>query len=85
MAAFIKTNGEITNVTPKNGTDYKYEELKEFVGGYIEIVPINDHEIMVVNEEGKLNNLPVNYIASLLYKHGTICGNVLVCDDSEVL
>ena len=31
MAAFIKTNGEITNVTPKNGTDYKYEELKEFV------------------------------------------------------
>lgn len=51
MAAFIKTNGEITNVTPKNGTDYKYEELKEFVGGYIEIVPINDHKIMVVNEE----------------------------------
>lgn len=74
MAAFIKTNGEITNVTPKNGTDYKYEELKEFVGGYIEIVPINDHEIMVVNEEGKLNNLPVNHIASLLYKY-----------DSEVL
>ena len=85
MAAFIKTNGEITNVTPKNGTDYKYEERKEFVGGYIEIVPINDHEIMVVNEEGKLNNLPVNYIASLLYKYDTICGNVLVCDDSEVL
>lgn len=85
MAAFIKTNGEITNVTPKNGTDYKYEELKEFVGGYIEIVPINDHEIMVVNEEGKLNNLPVNYIASLLYKYDAICGNVLVCDDSEVL
>ena len=85
MAAFIKTNGEITNVTPKNGTDYKYEELKEFVGGYIEIVPINDHEIMVVNEEGKLNNLPVNYIAALLYKYDTICGNVLVCDDSEVL
>ena len=85
MAAFIKTNGEITNVTPKNGTDYKYEELKEFVGGYIEIVPINDHEIMVVNEEGKLNNHPVNYIASLLYKYDNICGNVLVCDDSEVL
>lgn len=85
MAAFIKTNGEITNVTPKNGTDYKYEELKEFVGGYIEIVPINDHEIMVVNEEGKLNNLPVNHIASLLYMYDTICGNVLVCDDSEVL
>ena len=85
MSAFIKTNGEITNVTPKNGTDYKYEELKEFVGGYIEIVPINDHEIMVVNEEGKLNNLPVNHIASLLYKYDTICSNVLVCDDSEVL
>lgn len=85
MAAFIKTNGEITNVTPKNGTDYKYEELKEFVGGYIEIVPINDHKIMVINEEGKLNNLPVNHIASLLYKYDTICGNVLVCDDSEVL
>ena len=64
MAAFIKTNGEITNVTPKNGTDYKYEELKEFVGGYIEIVKINDHKIMVCNEEGKLNNLPVNHIAS---------------------
>ena len=33
-----KANGEVIETSPKNGTNYSLEELKEIVGGYIEII-----------------------------------------------
>ena len=68
---------------PKNSTDFSLEELKGFVGGYIEIVHIGRGQIMVVNEEGKLLGLPFNDIATLRCLE-PIVGDVLVCDESEV-
>ena len=38
------------------------EPLQALVGGYIEIVPISDKIVMIVNEEGKLMGLPYNFI-----------------------
>ena len=40
------------------------KEMQEFVGGYIEIVyaPNGDH--IILNEEGKLKGLPINYEAT---------------------
>ena len=84
MARWIKTNGETKEVHPKNGTDYSLEELQGFVGGFIEIVRVDDDRIMVVNEEGKLNGLPINGDASKLYGRETIVGDVLVCKREEV-
>lgn len=37
------------------------ESLQKIVGGYIQaIYPFNDHIALICNEEGKLNNLPLN-------------------------
>lgn len=83
MAKWIKTNGETIDVQPKNGTDYSLDELQGFVGGYIEIIGIDAKSIMVVNEEGRLNNLPVNEHASFLARM-SIVGDVLVCLSKEL-
>lgn len=84
MAKWIKANGETIEVNPKNGTDYSLEELQGFVGGYIEIVRMDDEHFMVVNEEGKVYGLPINMTASMLIMSDTIVGDVLVCKSNEI-
>lgn len=56
MAEIIKTDGTRQAVQPANGTDFKLEEMQAIVGGDIELVFLNETEIMVVNEEGKIND-----------------------------
>lgn len=58
--------------------------LQDMVGGYIEAVDVDpDGTVMYCNEEGKLINLPVNVIATELFRasHGfydVIMGNVVL-------
>ena len=55
-----RTNGTQETVAPKNKKYFTLQELQGFVGGYIEIVflfAISDSLVMVVNEEGKLDEL----------------------------
>lgn len=90
MGKFIETNGNVSDTKPKNGTDYQLSELQKFVGGYIEIVRLNDSEIMVVNDEGAFTKEPnrLATIAALMYHairpNGIIFGDALVCKSSEV-
>lgn len=89
-AKIYKADGSIIDVKPNNGTDFSLEELQEIVGGYIEIVGLMDNEIMVINEEGKLIDLPFNETATQMYQevdgfYDYIAGDVLVCDSSMVL
>ena len=91
MAKIYRTNGEVLDIEPKNGTDFQLEELQAIVGGLIQIIEISDTEIMVMNEEGKLENLPFNEKATEIYQKSIlgvgdcIVGDVLVCKDEEVL
>lgn len=89
MAKIYKVNGEILDIEPKNGSDFSLEELQGVVRGYIEILPLNNDEIMVMNEEGKCDNLGINLMATSLmlcagYRHDFIVGDVLVCKSDEV-
>lgn len=90
LAVILKVTGEVVNTMPKNGKDFKFEELQKIVGGYIEIVNLDDNHIMVVNEEGKLMDLPYNQKATYLYQNrfigcsDYIVGNVLVCETSMI-
>lgn len=83
MALLIKTSGEITKVTPKNGSSFALEELQGYVGGLIELVreynldlsreTIDDYfngkrPDMYINEEGKIHDLPVNMLATSIYE-----------------
>jgi len=58
------------------------ETLQEAVGGYIEAVTITDNMVMYVNEEGLLQGLPLNVMATgMSGRH--IVGNVVVAVEKE--
>lgn len=89
MAKIYRANGEVETIEPKNGTDFQLEELQAVVGGYIECLPLaGTNEIMTVNEEGKLQGLPLNRNATqIIREHGYedwIAGDVLVCKEEEI-
>lgn len=67
-------DGSNTPFIPK-GERPSLEEMQKIVEGYIERVSISGGELWV-NEEGVLNNLPINWQASLLAKQ-KIVGQVL--------
>lgn len=88
MAKIYKTDGTSVSVEPKNGKDFKLDELKEIVGGYIEVLHLNGNEILVCNEEGKLKGYPLNIEATRIVQENDISdyivGNVLICDTKQV-
>ena len=90
MAHIIKSSGEIIEVEPKNGKDFTLEEVQKIVDGYVELAYLPDRKYMLVNEEGLINELPVNMEASILYygKLGVLSGNyiagdVLICEPNQ--
>ena len=87
MAKWIKASGEVIEVSPKNdGQVFTLEEMKGFVDGYIECIYITPKQVMVVNEEGKLKNLPFNLIATEMLRlafqtmDDFIVGDALLCE-----
>ena len=50
----------------KDEPDYK--AVSKFVGGMVEVVSMPNGDLLLLNEEGKLMGLPVNYKASKLWK-----------------
>ena len=44
------------------------KEMQDFVGGYIQVVTgVNGNEDIVINEEGKMNGLPMNVVATTMW------------------
>ena len=97
MAQIIKTNGEVIETQPKNGTDFSLEELQAIVEHkvgnvsyhYIEIINLRDGRIMVINDEGKLIGCEMNRKATYIFMQSfgafdIVVGNVLLCNDNEV-
>lgn len=89
MTVIYKSNGDIIETSPKNGKDFSLKELQEIVGGYIEIIDLKDG-YMVINEEGKFLDLPLNADATTLYMCVTnindyIVGDVLICPKNQIL
>lgn len=59
MARLIRVDGTTETVNPKNGKRWTLEELQTLVGGYIELLPRLQIQILV-DEEGLLKQKPVN-------------------------
>ena len=88
MATLIKSSGEEISVTPINKKDFGLDELQKLVGGFIEMVRTKDGKTMIINEEGKINDLPINYKATSIYPNNEfdfIVGDVLICSENEIL
>ncbi len=84
----IKTDGSQTSYPPGDGRHYTTQELQAAIGGgYIEIYKLSDARLMVGDEEARLKDLPLNPVATYLYRMGRgptpdyIAGDVLVCED----
>lgn len=88
----IKTNGEVTQTEPFDGKWYSSDELRNIVGGFIEIEfqELTDNIIMVRNLQGKRDELPYNKVATAMYKsaypdfNDKVVGDVLVCDKDRI-
>lgn len=62
--------------------DGSLESMQKFVGGYIEMLPLEDELVLICNEEGKLNHLPFNRL--ILNEKGqpydVIAGDFFICN-----
>jgi hypothetical protein len=79
----INADGTRRDIAPANGTDYSLRELQAVVGGFIELVTLDDRWMMVVNEEGMLQDLQLNATASYLAQR-PIVGNVALVRQGSV-
>ena len=91
MATILKSDGSRKKTKPKNKTHFELKELNKVVDGHIEIIYLpKESSLMVVNEEGKLKDKPINTEATRLYRKNFphisdfIVGDVLVCGQREI-
>jgi hypothetical protein len=96
-AVWLKVDGTWEVVTPKNGTNFKLEELYEFISTNgnkdccADIIPLRNKGKIFVGEDNAIQlGYPTNLAASL-YCNGLvlmeacgIVGNCLICDDAMV-
>jgi len=62
------------------GYEPSLEEAQKAVGGYVELVDLEDLGCLLVDEDGKLKRKPINEQATKLYNQlfdGVIVGNVI--------
>ena len=71
----MTTTKEIKN---KND-DPSLSDAQKFVGGWVEVVRVNDG-ILIIDEEGKLKDKPVNEVASKMYADKYGDADVIVGD-----
>lgn len=53
------------------------EALQQAVGGYIEVVPLNEQLCVICNEDGKLLGLPP--VAFMPARRDVLCGPLIIC------
>lgn len=71
-----RTNGNIEDKSFKK-KNVTLKEMQEVVGGYIEFLYLKDNLVMVVNEDGKIVDLPFNAKATELIKENNINDNIV--------
>ena len=82
----ITSDGQSEILTFENNF-VSLKELQNVVNGYIEFVYLPNNMIMVVNEEGKMNSLPVNEYVTQMFApiiNDSIVGDVLIINNKYV-
>jgi acyl CoA:acetate/3-ketoacid CoA transferase len=59
--------------------DPSLSDAQKFVGGWVEVVQVNDG-ILIIDEEGKMKDKPVNEVASKMYADKYGDADVIVGD-----
>jgi hypothetical protein len=91
VAILLKADGGVEEIRPADGRTFVLDELQALVGGFIEVVRARDGRWLVINEDGKRQNLQLNVLASIKYKSAgvarpsdVIVGDVLLADNAEM-
>ncbi len=89
VALLYTTDLSILKIKPANGRYFTLEEMQGYVGGLIQIIPLDgkdlEDKLLVVHEEGKLINLPFNLFATIEWiryygETDFISGDAIICD-----
>ena len=64
----INTNDNEFKIIADPKDEPKYKEVSDFVGGMVECITFPNGDLLLINEEGKLINLPLNPEATALWK-----------------
>lgn len=89
MARLIEPGGSNLEVKPVSKR-FTLKEMYDLVDcSIVEFVYLDDGRIMVIDEDGKINNKTMNSEATKAVKHNLfpgdyIVGNALLCDPNEV-
>ena len=87
-ALLYKTDLRVTDIRPRNGKYFVLEEMQAIVGGLIQIVPLEREGLpdmlLVIHEEGKLINLPLNILATVEWvryygQTDYVSGDAIIC------
>ena len=91
MARLIKAIGGEIEISPKNGKRFGLKEAQELVRGYIQIIPLDGENVMVMDEEGKFKHNIANANATriaeqhnALFPGDYIVGDVMICKNDEI-
>lgn len=91
MATIIKTNGDRAEITLETDDRQQLAQLQAAVGGFIQIIELTrTQQLLIVNEEGLIDDLPINPTATelaygyALMAQGGIRGNVVLCARAEL-
>ena len=88
-AKLLKASGEVIEIKPNNDTDFTLDELyKHLQCSLVEVINLNQDDIMVVDEEGKLaSNNVINVNATTLAQENRaivfwdyVVGDAIVCN-----
>lgn len=91
-AIILHPDGREEKVSPANGNDFSLEDAQAIVGGLIEVIGLSDGNILVCNEEGKLNGLATSFKATgiarmqkAIFAYDYVVGKVLMCSSDMLL
>ena len=68
MEKKINTDAAEFKIIENSKDEPDLKAAQEFVGGYVEGIEFPNGDYLIINEEGKLKNLPFNPEASALWK-----------------
>ena len=64
----VNTDAAEFKVIENSKDEPSLEQAQKFVGGYVEGITFPNGDYLIINEEGKLQNLPLNPEATLLWR-----------------
>lgn len=93
VALLYKADFTVEEIKPANRRHFKLEEMQKYVGGLIQIITLEgdglEEKLLVVNDEGKLIDLPFNLFATVEWikyygETDFVVGDVIICDPSLI-